>query len=76
VLSRAEKYKAKNFMDTVVCRGGDATSGWPVTGLEALGGGIGGISLAALPLAAAWMMTGLWLARRHARMAGANREER
>jgi ATP:ADP antiporter, AAA family len=72
VLSRAEKYKAKNFMDTVVYRGGDTASGWLVTGLRSLGAGIAGISFVALPLAAIWAGAGLWLARRHARIAAAN----
>jgi len=74
VLTRAEKYKAKNFMDTVVYRGGDAVSGWLITGLKALGAGFAGISFLAVPLAAIWAATGLWLARRHARIAAANQE--
>ena len=28
VVPRSERYKAKNFIDTVVYRGGDALSGW------------------------------------------------
>ena len=74
VLTRAEKYKAKNFMDTVIYRGGDAASGWLVTSLKSLGAGVAGISFLALPLAAIWAGTGLWLARRHARIAAANLE--
>ncbi len=75
VLSRPEKFKAKNFMDTVVYRGSDATSGWLVTGLKSLGAGIAGISMFALPLAAIWAAIGLWLARRHARIAAATQED-
>ena len=37
VLGREEKYKAKNFIDTVVYRGGDALSAWAYAGLRALG---------------------------------------
>src|SRR6185437_15369339 len=33
VVSREEKYKAKNFIDTAVSRGGDALSGWAFAGL-------------------------------------------
>ena len=33
-----EKYKVQNFIDTVVFRGGDATSGWLYS---SLGGGLG-----------------------------------
>ena len=64
VVSREEKYKAKNVIDTVVSRGGDALSGWAFAGLTALGLGIGGVSLVALPLAAAWIAVAVTLARR------------
>ncbi|NOU09088.1 MAG: MFS transporter, partial [Nitrospira sp.] len=37
VVSREEKYKAKNFIDTAISRGGDASTGWLVTGVRALG---------------------------------------
>jgi ATP:ADP antiporter, AAA family len=33
VTSREEKYKAKNIIDSVVYRGGDALSGWAFSGL-------------------------------------------
>ena len=36
VVSREENYKAKNFLDVVVFRGGDAASGWAVAGLRGL----------------------------------------
>lgn len=70
VLGREEKYKAKNFMDTVIYRGGDAASGWLAVGLGRLGAGLSGIAFVAMPLAALWALAGLWLARRHARLAG------
>ncbi|MES9942564.1 MAG: MFS transporter [Candidatus Thiodiazotropha sp. 6PLUC2] len=37
VLNREEKYKAKNFIDTVVYRGGDAVSSWIYTGFRSIG---------------------------------------
>ena len=37
VVSREEKYKAKNFIDTAVSRGGDAATGWIVNGVNVLG---------------------------------------
>lgn len=58
VVPRMEKYKAKNFIDTVVYRGGDAIAGWVYAGLGALGLGVTGISLVAVPLAAAWAAIG------------------
>ena len=54
VLGKEEKYKAKNFIDTVVYRGGDAVSAWAYAGLKAAGMSLAGIALAAVPLAAVW----------------------
>lgn len=68
-LSREEKYKAKNFIDTFAFRLGDQLGAWSYTGLAALGLGLGGIAFAAVPLSAAWLAVALWLGRRHARMA-------
>jgi len=63
VLPRMEKYKSKNFIDTVVYRGGDAIAGWVYTGLSMLGLGLTGISLAAVPLAGIWAGVGYRLGR-------------
>jgi AAA family ATP:ADP antiporter len=51
VVSREEKYKAKNFIDTVVFRGGDAAAGWLVSAIQALGATTGHVALLATPLA-------------------------
>jgi ATP:ADP antiporter, AAA family len=64
VVSREEKYKAKNFIDTAVSRGGDALSGWAFAGLLGLGLGVTGIALVAIPLSAAWVVIAVYLARR------------
>jgi ATP:ADP antiporter, AAA family len=57
----AEKYKVQNFIDTVVFRGGDATSGWLYS---LLGGGLGfaagATGAVAIPLVIVW----LWAAQR------------
>ncbi|MEG6509966.1 MFS transporter [Methyloligella sp. 2.7D] len=37
VVAPVEKYKAKNFIDTVIYRGGDAVSGWVKRGLDIVG---------------------------------------
>jgi ATP:ADP antiporter, AAA family len=71
VVTREEKYKSKNFIDTVVYRGGDAFSGWAFAGLAALGIGLTGIALIALPLAAAWIAIALYLGRRQEGLRGA-----
>jgi len=61
VVGREAKYKAKNFMDTVVYRGGDAASGWLFAGLQALGLGLTGIAWIGVPIAALWAALALRL---------------
>lgn len=64
VLPADEKYKAKNFIDTVVYRGGDALSGWVKRGLDLLGEHPQlAMSIGAI-LALGWGVTGAWLGRR------------
>jgi AAA family ATP:ADP antiporter len=62
-VSREEKYKAKSFIDTVVYRGGDVVGGWLEGGLSALGLGVGGVLLTAMPVAGLWLAISLYLAR-------------
>jgi ATP:ADP antiporter, AAA family len=57
VLTKEEKYKAKNFIDTVVYRGGDAASAWVYAGMLAVGLSAGSIALVSVPLACAWAWT-------------------
>lgn len=64
VIRREAKYKAKNAIETVVYRGGDAVSGWISAGLGMLGIGFAGLALLAIPLAGVWASVSLWLARR------------
>lgn len=73
-LSREDKYKAKNFLDTAVYRLGDQVGVWSEAGLVALGLGVAGIAAAAAPLAAGWLALAVWLGRRHVRLAGAAEE--
>ena len=65
VVAREDKYKSKNFIDTVVYRGGDAMSAWGFAALAALGLGTSALAFAAVPLALAWMASG-WLLGRQA----------
>lgn len=67
VVPRTDKYKAKNVIDTLVYRGGDALSGWLYACLSALGLGVSGTAWIALPLAAFWLALALGLARAQAR---------
>ncbi|RJQ76460.1 MAG: MFS transporter [Desulfobacteraceae bacterium] len=69
VLSKEEKYKAKNFIDTVIYRGGDAVSAWVYAGMQAMGLSGAGISLAAVPLAGAWAVVAYRLGKRQERIA-------
>ncbi len=68
VLKREAKYKSKNFIDTVVFRGGDAASGWVYAALKGLGLGLAGLAAAAVPGAILWLALGLLLGRQHRRL--------
>ena len=68
VLTREAKYKSKNFIDTVVFRGGDAASGWVYAALKSLGFGLAGLAAAAIPGAVLWFALGLLLGRQHRRL--------
>ncbi len=63
VVGRRAKYKAKNFIDTVVYRGGDVVSAWVYAGLAALGLGVGQTALAAAPVAGLWALVAWRLGR-------------
>jgi AAA family ATP:ADP antiporter len=55
-----ERYKAQNFIDTVVYRGGDALSGALFNGLtKALGVPLSVLAVASVPVAAAWLALSL-----------------
>ncbi|MGC2520482.1 MAG: Npt1/Npt2 family nucleotide transporter [Burkholderiales bacterium] len=69
VLGREAKYKSKNFIDTVVFRGGDAASGWVYAALKGLGLSLAGLAAAAIPGTILWLVLGLLLGRQHARLA-------
>lgn len=60
-----EKYKAQNFIDTVVYRGGDAVSGWLFNGLsKGLGLGMSTIAVVTVPVALLWLATSFALGQR------------
>jgi AAA family ATP:ADP antiporter len=58
------KYKAKNFIDTVVYRAGDAASAWVKTGVDALGHGAGLVAVVGAVCAMLWAACGYALGRR------------
>jgi AAA family ATP:ADP antiporter len=70
VLSRTDKYKAKNFNDTFVYRVGDQLGAWSYTAMAGLGLGLSGLALTMVPLSAAWLLLALWLGGRYRRLRG------
>jgi AAA family ATP:ADP antiporter len=67
VVGREEKYKAKNFIDTAISRGGDAATGWIVNAVKALGFGATQMAWALVPVACLWGWIGWMLARQQER---------
>ena len=63
VVTREEKYKAKNLIDVVVYRGSDALSGWIFDSLQGLGLKLGAIALCSLPVVAGWAVLSMALGR-------------
>ena len=68
VLGREEKYKAKNFIDTVIYRGGDLIGTWTLRPIISAVG-IAGTSVIMVPFAAIWAGIALWLGRDYRRRA-------
>jgi AAA family ATP:ADP antiporter len=60
----ADRYQAKNFIDTVVYRAGDQIAAWSHTLLIAIGFGLTGISTTAVFLSAVSIVVAVWLGRR------------
>jgi AAA family ATP:ADP antiporter len=61
VVTRAERYKAKAFIDTLVYRTGDVVGAQTEGLLGRLGMGLAALASFAVPLALVWMALGLWL---------------
>ncbi|MCP3903784.1 MAG: MFS transporter [Planctomycetes bacterium] len=72
VLSREDKYKAKNFVDTFVYRGGDVVGVGFKYVTEAAGLGVAGVSVLCAPLMLAWIGLSLVLGRAQRRRAEAS----
>ena len=68
VVSREEKYKAKNVIDIVVFRGADAVTGWLFATMRGAGLELSTISLATVPFLVAWAILGLALGRTQERL--------
>lgn len=74
VVAPEQKYKAKNFTDTVVYRGGDALSGWVKRGLDLVADHPALAMLMGAVIALAWALTGLWLGREQRNREGAGQQ--
>jgi AAA family ATP:ADP antiporter len=59
-VGQEERYKAKNVIDTVVYRGGDAVSAWLRTAVDSVGAQP---MLAGMACAGLWATVGWWLGR-------------
>lgn len=66
---REDRYKAKNFIDTVIYRGGDQVASWSYAGLMALGLGMAQIAVVGIPLSLIWLGLSYWLGRTHMQVA-------
>jgi AAA family ATP:ADP antiporter len=64
VVAREDRFKAKSFIDTIVYRTGDQIGAWSTALLRGLGLGTSELALVAIPIAALWLVNGLWLGRR------------
>ncbi|MCO6057922.1 MFS transporter [Pseudomonas sp. MOB-449] len=64
-LGTQQKYRAKNFIDTVVYRGGDAVSAWLKALLDAIGLGAALVALVGAGVALAWSAVGWRLGHHH-----------
>ncbi len=76
VVNREEKYKAKNFNDTLVYRGGDAASAWLFSGLRELGLSLGQTAWVAVPIALVWSAIGYRLGKRQSALAAEQQEQK
>lgn len=71
VVSREDKYKTKNFIDTVVYRLGDQVGAWSSSLVAMAGLAAGAIAWAAVPVSIAWVANAWWLGRRQEQRAAA-----
>jgi len=71
VVPREDRYKAKNFIDTVVYRAGDQIGAWSYALVAMLGFGSRALAGIAIALAFLWLLNAWWLGQRQDAMARA-----
>ena len=74
LVDRNVRYKAKNFIDTFVYRGGDAVGALVFKLLGVLGIGMAGTALITVPLSLIWGGVGIFLGRRQKNLAAKNHD--
>jgi AAA family ATP:ADP antiporter len=69
VLNREDKYKAKNFIDTFIYRGGDQVAAWVYGAFIYLGLSMSTLAFAAAPICVVWLGVGYAIGRRQETLA-------
>jgi AAA family ATP:ADP antiporter len=69
VVSREDRYKAKNFIDTAVYRAGDQVGAWSYALIGMAGWGIKQAGIVSVALSAVWLVNSIWLGRRQEALA-------
>ena len=69
VVSREDRYKAKNFIDTAVYRAGDQVGAWSYALIGMVGWGIKEAGIVSVVVSAVWLVNSIWLGRRQELMA-------
>ncbi len=64
VVSREDRYKAKNFIDTFVYRAGDQVGAWSYALIGGIGWGAKGVAVCGAVVSVAWLINSFWLGRR------------
>lgn len=68
-VTREDRYKTKNFIDTFVYRAGDQLASWTYAGFIAAGLSLSGIAVVAVPVSCLWLILSIWLGRKHEKWA-------
>ncbi|MBP2170763.1 AAA family ATP:ADP antiporter [Erwinia toletana] len=74
-VTREDRYKTKNFIDTFVYRAGDQLASWTYAGFVAAGLSISGIAIVAVPVSCLWLILSIWLGRKHEKWATITRQQ-
>lgn len=69
VLTREDKYKAKNLIDTFIYRAGDQIGAWSYNGLMSMGLGVAALAFLNIPVAGVWLGVGVGLGLAHRKRA-------